>query len=367
MPNPKKPGKGKPSSFGSQSASAIMKELKVENLETQIKLLKTELEEAHFQLEDISANSNRIIMQSELVSIELTQIFNASLDGIWVIGKDHKVLRINDALLAILGLKREEVIGQNCFDLFPSHRCHTKECPLEQIKGGKEFLEYDISRGKSDFILTITPFRGTVGELLGTLEIYKDISKRKKLENQLKSANRELKKMAVTDGLTQIPNRRRFQEHLDTEWRRMKRDKQPLSLIMCDIDHFKLYNDNEGHQAGDRCLKKVAQAIKKNLKRAGDLVARYGGEEFAIILPNTLSAGAEVLAKQIQGAIKKLKLPHANSPVSPNITISMGIGTLFPNSDSLPRQLINQADHALYEAKENGRNCIIMGGEEVEI
>ena len=143
---------------------------------------------------------------------------------------------------------------------------------------------------------------GLEGKPIGILSILKDITERKKMEAELQKTNRELKRMSVIDGLTQIANRRQFDNTLDTEWRRMSRDKNALSIIMCDVDYFKLYNDTYGHQMGDDCLRSVAACIDQTLNRASDMVARYGGEEFAVILPNTDADGAAHVAENSKGS-----------------------------------------------------------------
>jgi diguanylate cyclase (GGDEF)-like protein len=173
-------------------------------------------------------------------------------------------------------------------------------------------------------------------------------------------ANQELERVAYSDSVTAIANRRRFDQHLRQEWQRLARDKEPLSLILCDIDYFKRYNDHYGHQAGDLCLKNIAQAMDRVMKRAADLVARYGGEEFAIILPNVRLKGAVHIARLIQMEIRHLEIPHAQSTVSPNVTLSLGISSQIPNLEHQPESLITAADRALYQAKAQGRNTYAL-------
>ncbi len=179
------------------------------------------------------------------------------------------------------------------------------------------------------------------------------------LYQQLEQANQKLAKLVTIDGLTNIANRRKFDLYIAGEWQRLAREQAPLSLILCDIDHFKLYNDTYGHQAGDRTLAAVAQAIAKAVKRPADLVARYGGEEFAVILPNTTVEGAEYVAKQIGLQVQALQIPHIMSPVDIYITLSLGVAGLIPSHDSAYSVLIAAADSCLYKAKELGRNRVI--------
>jgi diguanylate cyclase (GGDEF)-like protein len=183
------------------------------------------------------------------------------------------------------------------------------------------------------------------------------------LYQQLEAANQELHRLATSDGLTHVANRRCFDECLEREWKRMMREHKPLSLILCDIDFFKPYNDTYGHQAGDDCLQQVANAIRMAVKRAGDLVARYGGEEFAVILPSTDTEGAMQVAQEIQLQIKTLNIAHANSAITNCVTISVGVGTTIPSKDSSPNMLIAITDKALYKAKAEGRDRIISSVE----
>jgi len=181
---------------------------------------------------------------------------------------------------------------------------------------------------------------------------------RKQTEQALTQANCELQRLATLDGLTQLANRRKFDEYIHTEWRRALRDHQPMSLLLCDVDHFKRYNDCYGHQAGDACLRWVAQALEAQAHRVTDLAARYGGEEFAIILPNTDLTGAIAVAEHVARAVRELTIPHEGSSVSDIITVSIGVACAIPRTGTLPTRLIAQADRNLYQAKAMGRNCV---------
>jgi diguanylate cyclase (GGDEF)-like protein len=189
-----------------------------------------------------------------------------------------------------------------------------------------------------------------------TQELQAEIQQRVNTEAALKAANQELECLAYLDGLTQIANRRLFDERLDQEWCRMQREQLPLSLILCDVDYFKQYNDTYGHQAGDDCLCSVAQAIASVTRRAADLSARYGGEEFVVLLPNTILGEALEVTKNIQTAIAQLKLPHSKSQVSQYVTASFGVTILIPSAALTPAELLLNADQALYQAKMAGRD-----------
>ncbi|MCC5912701.1 MAG: diguanylate cyclase [Clostridiaceae bacterium] len=178
--------------------------------------------------------------------------------------------------------------------------------------------------------------------------------------SELQEANRVLQLLSLKDPLTNIWNRRHFDESLDLQWRRGTRLEKKISLIFIDIDYFKTYNDCYGHPAGDVCLKQVAKVLEQSCKRAGDLVARYGGEEFVVIMSNTEEDKALATAEAIRASVEKLRIPHKDSLISEYVTISLGVATIIPSIESSPKDLIKTADKAVYEAKTEGRNRVIM-------
>ena len=177
---------------------------------------------------------------------------------------------------------------------------------------------------------------------------------------KLDRANESLRRQAVFDALTGIPNRRSFSERILTEFNRSMRDKYPLAVIMADIDNFKLYNDTYGHGPGDECLQQVAQAIKKTIKRPGDFCARYGGEEFVIILPNTTKDGAIMIAEEIRNSVSNLSILHENSLPMRIVSLSLGVASLGSYESISHDKLLIEADKALYAAKEKGRNRVVV-------
>ena len=177
------------------------------------------------------------------------------------------------------------------------------------------------------------------------------------LTRKLDAANQELRRLTSLDGLTGIANRRHFDDTLNREWRRSMRQGAEFSILMCDVDRFKDFNDRLGHQEGDVCLRRVAETLATAMDRGGDLVARYGGEEFAVILPETAIAGATTVAERMRRAVEDLRIPHPTNPGG-FVTASFGVasGVAMPETD--PRQIVKMADRALYHAKHAGRNCV---------
>ena len=176
---------------------------------------------------------------------------------------------------------------------------------------------------------------------------------------KLDSANQELRRLTSLDGLTEVANRRHFDEVLAREWRRAMRQCDEVSVIMCDIDHFKRYNDTYGHQDGDEVLRQVACALRGSMDRGGDLLARYGGEEFVAVLPGTSRSGAAFVAGQMRQAIYELSIEHNGSPYG-IVTASFGVASAQAEQSVNPLDIVGAADRALYEAKRAGRNRVLV-------
>ncbi|MEB3293175.1 MAG: diguanylate cyclase [Synechococcales bacterium] len=193
-----------------------------------------------------------------------------------------------------------------------------------------------------------------------TQALQEEVQQRRLTEAALQAANRELEKLVYLDGLTQIANRRRFDEWIQREWAVAKREQTPISLILCDVDYFKQYNDTYGHQLGDDCLCFVADAIAQSVRRPADLAARYGGEEFVVVLPNTRAEGAIQVVKSIQAYLDQVCIPHERSQVSSHVTLSFGITSLIPTEANRLDIFIETADRALYQAKQAGRNRYML-------
>ena len=183
---------------------------------------------------------------------------------------------------------------------------------------------------------------------------------------ELKKYKDKLERIAAEDVLTGLATRRRFEDALQSEWRRCRRHQAPLTIAMMDIDFFKPFNDNYGHGAGDDCLRKVGNVLGKQVKRAADLVARYGGEEFVCVMPETDLAGGVAFGHALRQAVLDLNLTHEHSQVSGQVTMSVGVSSVVPTEDMDPTDLVRSADKQLYKAKENGRNRVEGGQYEPE-
>lgn len=285
-------------------------------------------------------------------------VANALVDGIITTDSQGNIQTCNPATEHMFGYRSYEITGKKLSMLLPD----TFRLELE-----KELETYHQS-GKSKFIgtsreLTAVRKDGSIfnvdlsisemilGDYNRLVAIFMDITRHKQLED-------ELLLLSSQDGLTGIPNRRIFDETIELEWKRARRKSSVISLIMIDIDFFKNYNDSLGHLAGDECLKKIALLIKNSLNRPGDLAARYGGEEFVILLPETSSEGAKIIAQKIRADIIGLKITHPDSRINEFVTISLGIASSVPDKNSKPEKLISLADKALYKAKHRGRNRV---------
>ena len=234
--------------------------------------------------------------------------------------------------------------------------------PIVMITGlsDQESVDRAFAAGAIDFVtkpIHMAVLRHRVRQVLRERELVNQLAT---TNQQLASANEELHQLAWIDGLTQLANRRYFEEMLLKEWMRLARQQQPLGIIFGDVDFFKQYNDMYGHLAGDFCLKNIAQLLQSSTMRPADLVARYGGEEFVILLPETDIAGSEFVAQRIHSKLSNAAIPHAGSKVSTIVTMSLGVTCTVPNLTTDPKQLLESADRAVYTAKSKGRNQTVV-------
>ncbi len=279
-----------------------------------------------------------------------------------------KVIEIEPPDLILLDIKMPDLDGYEVCKILKAQE-KTKHIPIIFLSALNDTFDkvHAFEIGGVDYITK--PFQLAevvvrVENQLRLLKMQREIEQKNNeltlLNQELEALNEYLLKQSYQDGLTQIANRRYFDLRIEEEWRRLQREKKPLSLILLDLDYFKQYNDYYGHLEGDECLKEIAKTLSNNVKRSMDLVARYGGEEFGIILPNTDTSGAIQIAKEIQTAISDLKITHSPTCHHKYITVSLGIATIIPSNEYSITNLISQADIGLYQAKERGRNqyCI---------
>lgn len=210
-----------------------------------------------------------------------------------------------------------------------------------------------------DVVHVVRDAEGNVERLVGFMF---DISERKKIEDKLFDLQKELEDLSFKDGLTGVANRRMFDSVIEVEWTNARRNNQPLSLIMFDIDYFKQYNDLYGHVQGDDCLKIVAKVLSQGATRSRDFFARFGGEEFVLVLPETDAASARKVADRCRSLIFKEQIAHAKSEAGHILTISMGLGTLIPGHTDSLKDFIKSVDQRLYHAKQQGRNRLVDAG-----
>ncbi|RHW37674.1 diguanylate cyclase [Lysinibacillus yapensis] len=317
------------------------------------------------ELFDNFNNMNEII-ESYIISLKESEdkfrtIVNYSSDMITIHNSTGKYLYVSPAGKEILQYEDKEIIGYDSYYfIHPDDLELVKQKHDTLLKEGYAVSTYRIRRKNGEYIWfeSSIKLQGKTPEETHLIVISRNITERKMVEQKLQEANNVLLELSTKDGLTGIWNRRAFDERLELEWNRAIRNSSALSLIMLDIDYFKKFNDTYGHQAGDDCLREVANIIELTAKGSNDIAFRYGGEEFSVILPTTDLADAELVAESIRKAIDSLNIPHSGSVISKCVTISLGVNTMIPTESQSIDQLIAKADKALYQAKQDGRNCV---------
>jgi diguanylate cyclase (GGDEF)-like protein/PAS domain S-box-containing protein len=273
---------------------------------------------------------------------------------------------VSAATSTISGWSTEELLQQNSFELLHPLDVEKVQDAIKELRStnGSAVVECRIQKKSGDYTWVESSLRVVhdrrTGAPTGLLNLVRDIAERKQAEQRLQDAYNAVEALAVTDALTGLANRRRFDQCLTTEWRRSMRERTPLSVLMIDADLFKKYNDTYGHPRGDSCLKQIAEAALDVVSRPGDLVARFGGEEFTVVLPNTDNEGAYRVGKEICESMRNRRLPHSGNPFG-IMTISVGCATMVPKLGQHAPDLLEMADQALYQAKHNGRNQVSNG------
>ena len=255
----------------------------------------------------------------------------------------------NNLMTALASLDTESALGNSVISKLWGRTPIVMVTSLDD----EESVDRAFEAGATDYVtkpIHWAILRQRLRRLLQQAQVYK----------QLEAANQALHQLANVDALTGLANRRRFDDYLNTQWINLAQEELPLSLILCDIDFFKLYNDKYGHPAGDICLQRVGIALNDKAEKYQDLVARYGGEEFAVIMPKTDASGAIHVAKAMQAGVRDLQIVHPGSAISQYVTLSMGVATTIPTWEASPLDLIAAADKALYQAKAEGRDQVIL-------
>lgn len=291
----------------------------------------------------------------------LQSLLESSPDAIALFNENRIYEACNQAFADSLGIDDYTfLLGKRLEDVLPEHIYKNfTETDDKVLKEGKSLRfrdAFSVNGEPKWYDVVKSPYKDPSSGANGVLLMARDVTDSCLVEIQLEEMNQELERLSFLDGLTQIANRRRFDEQLGIIWNLHRREKLSLTVMLCDIDFFKNFNDNYGHQKGDETLKLVAQSFQDALTRSSDCVARYGGEEFAFIVPNTDHYGAQVLAKNVHNVVKKLNIKHEYSGVSDRITLSIGVVSIKPIAIDTPDQLIDFADQALYVAKNQGRN-----------
>jgi diguanylate cyclase (GGDEF)-like protein/PAS domain S-box-containing protein len=287
-----------------------------------------------------------------------------SSDMVTRIGPDERLRYVSPSSNRVIGWRANQLIGTLALAGIHPEDLPQVQAIVEAMKRGEKdearVTYRNVHRQKSEVWLesTMRVTRKDNGTVDGVVAISRDITEQKQLETRLET-------LAIEDSLTGLANRRRFDERLNEEWARAYRDRSSLGLLMIDVDHFKSYNDEYGHPAGDACLRVVAKIIAAEMQRVGDLAARYGGEEFAMLLPNTDAAGCARIGERIRSAVHDAGLVHVSNPTAGCVTVSVGGAACRPSFERTAGagSLVEAADRALYAAKDAGRDRLMMSGE----
>ncbi|HEY2000547.1 PleD family two-component system response regulator [Paraburkholderia sp.] len=272
-------------------------------------------------------------------TVILQDLVMPGIDGLTLVKAYRATPAIRDVPIIVLSTKEEPVIKSAAF-----------------AAGANDYLVKLPDR--IELVARIRYHSRSYVNLLQRDEAYRAL---RQSQQQLLEVNLELRRLTHSDGLTGLSNRRYLDEYLGAEWRRGAREQNEMSMLMIDVDNFKLYNDTYGHVAGDEVLKQIASTVEKCLGRPGDLAARFGGEEFAVVLPSTPVSGIKQLAERIRAEVEALELPHVNSSTGQFVTISIGGASVMPTPGSAITSLIEAADLALYRAKRAGKNRVVVG------
>lgn len=299
----------------------------------------------------------------------LRRFFSLNVDLFAILSDEGEYKRVNEAWCATLGYPADYFVGRKVgLILHPEDKSRTEDYFKKLIDGAPA----------SGFVTRVRHAQGKYLEIewralpsgdqifLSGRDVTAEQERKREIvrvNKHLEEQRMQLQEMAFHDGLTDVYNRRYFDEVLISEWRACLREGKRLAALMIDVDHFKIYNDTYGHQQGDECLKSIARELRSRFKRPRDLVARYGGEEFVALLSDTDETGAFHTASEVVQAIEALRIPNEHSLVVPYVTVSIGVAVMLPTNEHAPEHLVELADSALYAAKSGGRNRAVMAGD----
>ncbi|HEY9578053.1 MAG TPA: diguanylate cyclase, partial [Pseudobacillus sp.] len=309
------------------------------------------------QIQDITARKK---FETDLKLF--AKVLETTQQGVAITDADENIIYINNGFTRITGYRFDEVQGKNPTILQSGKHEESfyREMWMNLLTNGYwegEIWNNDKFGNTYPEWLNISALTDETGQATHYVAVFSDVSKLKETENKLKEINEQLNKLSTLDGLTGIPNRRMFDKRIIAEREKAIKWNKPLSLVLLDIDFFKLYNDTYGHLSGDDCLRAVAAKMEQKAQEFSGFIARYGGEEFVVILPDTTAEESWIIAEEIRRSVENLEMPHSQSKVSEYVTISAGLTTIAPNQDHYSvAELIKLADQALYEAKKAGRN-----------
>ncbi|HAC62459.1 MAG TPA: REC domain-containing diguanylate cyclase [Cyanothece sp. UBA12306] len=356
----------------------VENQIKLSLLQKQLKAKNSQLERQLYLTQEVQ----KFHSQPQVDAYLLHKAIAATSNGIVITDAtqaDHPIVYANPGFEKMTGYSLEEIKGKNCRFLQGIDRDQPgirkmKICLKDGHQCNVTVRNYRKDGSMFWNEVSLSPVKDELGKVIYHIGVQTDITERKRIEEEkyryeasvrqmnqeLQELNNKLHRLANLDGLTEVANRRCFDDCLEQEWRRLSRENKPLSLILGDIDYFKLYNDTYGHLKGDDCLKQVAKAMGRGVHRPADLVARFGGEEFVVILPNTDSPGAVEVAKNILQEIRVLKIPHEESAAQSYVTMSLGVATIIPNLELPSKILVDRADQCLFSAKKQGRDRMMI-------
>jgi len=320
----------------------------------------TDLYKLNEKLKDENLQRKKTEKALSKQNVLLSSVFSASIDPIGLLDHDGRVIAANHSFAKLMGSTVEDIIGQLQGDFLSAEQAEWAERQNQQVLESAEPLIFDevsFNDGKKMWYeVCKTPFKDSESDYKGIVIMGRDITLRKETEEKLSSEASEFEAKMLHDQLTRIANRRAFDMQFSKLWQEACDEQELLSLVICDIDFFKKYNDNYGHQKGDQALLGVATALQTVCDKAGCFVARYGGEEFAVLIKGGNATKALKVTENVREAVKKTQIEHLHSSVNTVITMSMGLSSMFPSELNSMKILLAEADSALYAAKESGRD-----------